>query len=107
MTEVLNNLKKTGKRGCFSAFGGRLTTAIIRFASKKGFHSSIFPLLGFGSGRFKLDRAKLIMVDELKKMEYSFDEWYKLVKPDIDMGQRKGIENPIVMIIIAVLEIGE
>jgi O-acetyl-ADP-ribose deacetylase (regulator of RNase III) len=47
--------------------------AFVRFAHDKGFHSIAFPLIGAGSGGFNLDRVKVIMEDELRKMDYPID----------------------------------
>jgi len=55
------------------AFGGSFAMAFVRFAHDKGFHSIAFPLIGAGSGGFNQEQAKVIMENELRKMDYPID----------------------------------
>jgi O-acetyl-ADP-ribose deacetylase len=45
----------------------------VALAHEKGFNSIAFPLIGAGSGGFNQDRAKVIMEDELGKIESSLE----------------------------------
>ena len=45
----------------------------MALANEKGFQSIAFPLIGAGSGGFNQERAKVIMDDELGKVEYPLD----------------------------------
>ena len=41
----------------------------ITIAHENGFHSIAFPLIGAGSGGFQQDKAKVLMLDELGKLD--------------------------------------
>jgi O-acetyl-ADP-ribose deacetylase (regulator of RNase III) len=41
----------------------------VRLASEKGFNSIAIPLIGAGSGSFNQDKSKVIMLDELSKLD--------------------------------------
>jgi len=41
----------------------------IRLAEEHGFRSIAFPLIGAGSGGFKPERAKAVMLDEIQKLD--------------------------------------
>jgi O-acetyl-ADP-ribose deacetylase len=41
----------------------------VRLAHEKGFKSIAFPLIGAGSGGFNQDQAKLLILDELSKLD--------------------------------------
>lgn len=45
----------------------------ITLAHEKGFQSIAFPLIGAGSGGFNQERAKVIMEDELGKLDFSME----------------------------------
>jgi O-acetyl-ADP-ribose deacetylase len=45
----------------------------LKVASEQDFQSIAFPLIGAGSGSFKPDRSKAIMLDELGKLDYPLD----------------------------------
>jgi len=45
----------------------------MALANENGFHSVAFPLIGAGSGGFNQERAKVIMEDKLRKMDYPIE----------------------------------
>ena len=46
---------------------------VMAVAEKNGFESLAFPLIGAGSGGFKQERAKEIMLNELQKWESTLE----------------------------------
>jgi O-acetyl-ADP-ribose deacetylase (regulator of RNase III) len=45
----------------------------LKIADEQGFASIAFPLIGAGSGSFNPERSKVIMLDEIEKLDYPLE----------------------------------